>query len=98
MHPLFFKPCGFGQRLALWTVTVSARVVTDPAMAAVIARIHVAAECGRSAHFDRMHDPPLFRVHSVGMFLPVRWPMQTENVGYFKGRPVHGCSLKTALL
>jgi hypothetical protein len=67
-------------------------------MAAVVARIHVAAECGRSAHFNCVHDPPLFRIHSVGMPFPVRRPMQTKNVGYFEGRPVHGCLLKTAFL
>lgn len=95
---MFFEPFRFGQGLTLRAMTIPTRVITDPAMAAVVALIDVAAEHGRSAHLDRMHDLSLFGVHSVGMTLPISRTMQAKNVGNFQRRPVHGCFAENRFL
>jgi len=43
---MFFEPFRFGQGLTLWAVTIAAGVITDFAMATMVALIHVAAEHG----------------------------------------------------
>ena len=53
------KPLGTRQRLALWTVTIAARVVADALVAAGIALLGVAAERCRATLLDRRHDAAL---------------------------------------
>ena len=53
---MFFEPFSFGERLTLRAVPIPAGIVTDPAMAAIVALIDMTAESGGSAHFDCMHD------------------------------------------
>lgn len=84
------QPLSFSERLTLRAVTVAARVVADPAMATVVALIDVAAENGRSTHLDGMHDASLLGAHAVGIALTIGGTMQTEDVGKFELRPVHG--------
>jgi hypothetical protein len=39
----FLQPFSFGKRLAFWTVTIAARIIRDPAIAALVTLIHVSA-------------------------------------------------------
>ena len=53
---LFFEPAGFGERLALGAVAVTARVVGGVLKAARIALVYVAAELRGATAFDGAHD------------------------------------------
>jgi hypothetical protein len=55
------KPLGTRQRLALWAVTIAARVVAGALVAAGIALLDVAAERCRATLLDRRHDATLSR-------------------------------------
>ena len=54
-------PGGTGQRLTPGTMPIPAGVEPDPRVAAVIALLHMAAQCGGPALLDRRHDAALPR-------------------------------------
>jgi hypothetical protein len=54
-------PLGARQALALCAMPVSARVIANAFVAALIALLEVSAESGSPAQFDRTHDSPLRR-------------------------------------
>ena len=83
------QPFGPSQALRLVAVAIGAGVVTDPAMPAAVALVHVPAENRRAADFDGAHDPPLCGAHGVAMSLSIGRAMNAKNVGDFKRRPAH---------
>jgi hypothetical protein len=86
---VFFEPFGPGQGLTLVAVAIGAGVVTDPAMAAAVALVHMPAENRRAAKLDGTHDPPLCGAHGVAMSFAVGRTMETKDVGDLKRRPAH---------
>ncbi len=62
---LFLKPAGFGQRLALGTVAVSARVVGGVFKAAQLALLQVSTQGGGATLFDGLHDPAVRKGQAV---------------------------------
>ena len=54
-----------------------------------ITSLQVAAQRGRTADLNRIHDLPLFMRHLCAMGLPVRISVATENVGNLKGWSRH---------
>lgn len=57
----FFDPLRTSERLALWTVAVTAAVVAGPLVITAIAALEMTAQSCGAAHFDRGHDAPLCR-------------------------------------
>src|ERR1700687_1415350 len=55
----FFNPFGTSQRLALWTVAVTAAVIAGPLVMTAVAALEMTAESGSAAPLDRGHDAPL---------------------------------------
>ena len=53
------QPLRAGERLAAGAMSVAAAVERDATVAAVIALLNMAAECGGPAQFDRRHDAAL---------------------------------------
>ena len=60
---------------------VTAAVVGDAAVAAVLAALDVAAEGGGATGLDRRHDLELLQAQLSGMVDPVSGPGSTEDVG-----------------
>ena len=54
-----FQPLGACQRLAFWTVAITAAVVTDALVVTAIAVLDMTTKCCRPAQFDRAHDATL---------------------------------------
>src|SRR5712691_9406611 len=54
--PSFFDPLRTSERLALWTVAVTAAVVAGPLVMTAVAPFEMAAEGGSATHLDRGHD------------------------------------------
>lgn len=52
-------PLGTSQRLALWTVAITATVVVNPLLVTAIAALDMATKCCSSTQFDRAHDATL---------------------------------------
>jgi len=57
----FFDPLRTSERLAFWTVAVTAAVVAGALVITAVAALEMTAEGGRAAHLDRGHDAPLCR-------------------------------------
>jgi hypothetical protein len=89
LGPVLCQPFRPSQGLTLVAVAIGAGVVTDPAMPAAVALVHVPAENRRAADLDGAHDPPLRRAHGVAMSLLIGWAMNAKNVGDFERRPAH---------
>jgi hypothetical protein len=57
----FFDPLRTSERLALWTVAVTAAVVAGPLVTKAVAPLEMTAEGCGSTHLDRGHDAALGR-------------------------------------
>jgi hypothetical protein len=61
-------------------------------MAALIATLQMAAQCGCAAAFDGMQHTLLFHRQSLGMRLAELLAMGAHNVGDFQCRPHEECA------
>ena len=76
--------------LALWTMAVAARVVSDAAVAAIFAALDMPAESGRAALLDRRHHLELTEAHMSRVGSAPLGPMAMEDVRDLQLRAVHG--------
>ena len=53
------QPLGASQRLAFWTVAITATIVADALVVTVIAALDMTTKCRSSTQFDRAHDATL---------------------------------------
>ena len=84
-----FEPLRAGERLALGTMPIAARVVGDALMATRVALLDMAAECGGAAQFDRAHHAPLDATEPPGMGLPILRAAAAKDVRHLERR-THG--------
>src|SRR5438477_4847778 len=82
-------PLGACQGLALWAMPVSARVVTNTFMLALVALFQVTAQSGSPAQFDGTHDPALRRGQRSSMLFPIGFAVATQHVGDFQLGTIH---------
>ena len=85
-------PLGTCQGLALWAMPVSARVVTNAFMLALVALFQVTAQSGSPAQFDGTHDPALRRGQRSSMLFPIGFAVATQHVGDFQLGTIHESS------
>ncbi len=88
-------PLGARQALALWAMPVSARVVTNAFVGALIALFQVTAESSRPAQFDGTHDPALRRGQRSSMLFTIGFTVATQHVGDFQLGTIHGPVLRS---
>jgi hypothetical protein len=88
-------PLGARQALALWAMPVSARVVTNAFVGALIAVFPVTAEGGCPAQFDGTHDPALPGGQGGSMLFPIGFTVATQHVGDFQFGTIHGPALRS---
>ena len=91
------EPRARGCPLTFWTMPISAAVVSDAPMAAVLACLDVTAESRCPALFNRRHDLELVQAQVAGMGHPVSGPRRPEDIGDLKGGP-HRLSRRARLL
>ena len=75
-----------GQSLALGTVTVAARVVSDARCATIIALLDMALEHRRPARRDGAHDASLDAPETTGARLSKRFAMAAEDIRHLQSR------------
>src|SRR5215468_10838191 len=81
----------FGCRaLALGTMAVAARVVGNPAVAAILAALDMAAEGRRATLFDRRHHLELAEAHMPGIGSAPGGSMAMKDVCDLQPWPAHG--------
>jgi hypothetical protein len=68
---------------------VAAAIEAIPFLAALIAALKVAAQCGCAAHLDRGHDAPLCRRHRRAMLVSISFPVAAEYIRHFQLRAIH---------
>src|SRR5438132_8471112 len=83
------NPFGPRQRLALWTVTIAARVIRVAKMAAPITHLNVTAESGRAAPLDRCHDASLRGRQPCAELLTIGFAVSAEDIRHFQLRALH---------
>src|SRR5215470_13883259 len=74
------KPVPCHRALTLGTMAVATRVVGDPAVAAILAALDMAAECSRAALLDRRHDLELIQAHMPGIGTAPVGPVAMKDV------------------
>ena len=79
-----FQPLSARQRLALWTMAVAAAVEGDALMAAGVALLDVATECGRAAALDGAHDAALAAAQALAVLLAVGGAELAEDVRHLE--------------
>ena len=84
------KPVPRRRALALGAMAVAARVVRDPAVAAILAALDMAAEGGRAAVLDGRHHLELAKAQMPGIGLAPGGAMAMEDVGDLQPRAAHG--------
>src|SRR5271170_1687637 len=89
MLGLLLEPDGAGQRLALGAMPIAARVVGDPALAAVQAVLDMAAQRRGAADAQVAHRLALRRREHAPIALQKLRTVLAQDVGHFQGRP--GC-------
>src|SRR5271169_3937302 len=75
--------------LALGTMAIAAGVVGDPAVAAILAALDVAAERGRAAALDGRHHLELAEAHMPGIGFAPGGPMAVKDVCDLQPRAAH---------
>src|SRR5260370_35073240 len=70
-------------------MTVAARVVGDPAVAAILTALDMAAEGGRAAVLDGRHHLELAEAHMPGVGSAPSGPMVMKDVGDLQPRAAH---------
>src|SRR5260370_15076847 len=76
--------------LTLWAMSVTARVVSDAAVAAILAALDMPAERGRATLLDRRHDLELTQAHMPGIGLPPGSSLAMKDVCDLQLRAAHG--------
>ena len=83
------EPVPRRRALALGAMAVAAGVVGDPAVAAILAALDVAAEGGRAAALDRRHHLELAEAQMPGIGLAPGGPVAMEDVRDLQPRAAH---------
>ena len=78
------KPLGFGQRLALRAMSITAGVERDSLMPAAVTLIRMTAERSCPAKLDRAHDAPPPGRHGLAMRLPVFCAVAAEDIRHLE--------------
>ena len=73
--------------LALWAMPITAGVVRDAQVRAVLAAFDMTAQRRRSAALDRRHDLELAEAHMAGMGRTPSRPAAAEDVRHLDRRP-----------
>ena len=76
LHPVLCRAA-----LALRAMPVAARIVGDPFMIAVLASLHVTAQCRRSTGLDRRHDLELLEAYMAPVGVAPAGAVTMEDVG-----------------
>jgi len=76
--------------LTLGAVAIAARVVSDVAVAAILAALDMPAERGRTALLDRRHDLELLQAHMSGIGPAPVGPMAMKDICNLQPREAHG--------
>src|SRR6185503_21324610 len=84
------EPVPRRRALTLRAVAVATGVVRNPAVAALLATLDMAAERGRAALLDRRHDLELTQAHVSGIGPAPVSPMAMKNVCDLQPRAAHG--------
>jgi len=87
-----FQPLGASQGLAFWACALTARVVGDPLIAAIVALLNVTAERGRPALFDRGHGGTLRPGQCRPVLFSIGIAVAAEYIRHLRSRKVHGGS------
>ena len=82
------EPVLASQALALGAMPVAAGAVLNVGVLAVVAPFDAAAQHGRTAGFDGLHQTVLMQRQRMG--LPVRWAVLSKDVGQLQGWRRHG--------
>src|SRR6476620_4396032 len=83
------KPAASGTGLTLRTVTITARVVGDLNLRAVLAAQDMPTQRRAAALLDGRHDLELTQAQMRALSLAPSGPMHTEDVGDFQGEAPH---------
>src|SRR6195256_5301498 len=83
------KPVPRRHALALGAMAVAARVVGDPAVAAILATLDMAAEGGRAALLDRRHHLELAEAYMLGIGSAPVGPVAMKDVRDLQPRAAH---------
>src|SRR5439155_16674628 len=75
--------------LTLWTMAIATGVVGDAAVAAILAALDMAGECGRAALLDRLHYLELTQAHMPGIGSAPVGSMATKDVCDLQPRAAH---------
>ena len=84
------EPIRRRRALTLWAMAIAARVVSDAAVAAILAALDMPAERGRAALLDRRHDLELAQAHMPGIGPAPVGPMAMKDVCDLQPRAAHG--------
>ena len=91
----FIEPFGARDRLALWTVAISARVVRNLLMATLVALLQMPAQCGGATLCDVPQDTALRgRKHEIGLFQRIK-VKTSEDIRQLQVWLVHASGLAT---
>src|SRR6267378_5224825 len=82
-------PPSRGQALALGAMAIAARVVGDPAVAAILAALDMAPEGSRAAVLDSRHHLELAEAHTPGIGSAPSAPMVMKAVRDLQLRAAH---------
>src|SRR6516165_7477839 len=83
------KPILRLRTLTLWAMAITARVVSDAAVAAILAALDMAAECGRAALLNRRDDLELTQAHMPGIGPAPVCSMAMKDVCDLQPRAAH---------
>src|SRR2546430_14505133 len=83
------KPFRRRRALTFWAMAVATRVVSDAAVAAILAALDMPAECGRAALLDCRHDLELTQAHMPGIGSTPVGSMATKDVCDLQPRAAH---------
>src|SRR4029077_2627805 len=84
------EPIRRRRALTLWAMAVATRVVSDAAVAAILAALDMAAEGRRAALLDRRHDLEMTEAHMSGIGPAPVGPMAMKDVCDLQPRAAHG--------
>src|SRR5260370_29540767 len=76
--------------VTLWAMAIAARVVSDAAVAAILAALDMPAERGRAALLDRRHDLELTEAYMPGIGATPVGSMAMKDVCDLQPRAAHG--------
>ena len=83
------EPIRRRRALTLWAMAIAARVVSDAAVATILAALDVPAERGRASLLDRRHDLELTQAHMPGIGSAPVGSMAMKDVCDLQPRAAH---------